>query len=133
MSVLLWSLVAGSLFYVLSKAPAMMYMKAEVGGYDNRHPRQQQERLLGAGARALAAHQNTIDNFALFAAGILVAEAVALPHVLSSILAVGFLLARALYIVCYVQDWASMRSLVWAVGYFACLGLMLSPLYAGVG
>lgn len=132
MSVLLWSLVVGSLFYVLSKAPAMAYMNAESGGYDNRHPRQQQARLSGAGARALAAHQNTIDNFALFAAGILVAEAIAQPHIVSGFLAVGFLVARVVYIVCYVKDWATIRSLVWALGYFACLGLMLSPLYAGV-
>lgn len=132
MSILLWSLVVSSFFYVLSKAPAMVYMNAESGGYDNRHPRQQQARLSGAGARALAAHQNTIDNFALFAAGILVAEAVAQPHLVSGILAIGFLVARVLYVVCYVKDWATLRSLIWAAGYFACIGLMLSPWYAGV-
>lgn len=132
MSVLLWSLVIGGLFHVLSKAPAMMYMNAEAGGYDNRHPRQQHAQLSGAGARALAAHQNTLESFALFAAGILVAEAVALPNLLSSMLAVGFLVTRVLYVVCYVKDWATLRSWVWAAGYFACIGLMLSPWYAGV-
>lgn len=132
MSILLWSLVVSSFFYVLSKAPAMVYMNAESGGYDNRHPRQQQARLSGAGARALAAHQNTIDNFALFAAGILVAEVVAQPHLVSGILAIGFLVARVLYVVCYVKDWATLRSLIWVAGYFACIGLMLSPWYAGV-
>jgi uncharacterized MAPEG superfamily protein len=61
-----------------------------------------------------------------------VAEAIAQPHLLSAVLAIGFLLARVLYVVCYVKDWSTLRSLVWALGYFACLGLMLSPLYAGV-
>ncbi|WP_335598963.1 MAPEG family protein, partial [Halopseudomonas sp.] len=41
-------------------------------GYDNAHPRAQQAALTGWGARALASHQNMIEAFPLFAAGVLV-------------------------------------------------------------
>ena len=131
MSVLLWSLFAAALLVVLSKGPAMKYMAQSSGGYDNRHPREQQSQLSGPGARALAAHQNTIENFPLFAAGVLVAELAANPNTVTALLAVGFLVMRVAYIVCYVKDWSTPRSVVWGLGYFACLGLLLAPLYAG--
>lgn len=42
--------------------------KAEGKTYDNKHPRAQQAKLTGWGARALAGHKNAFENFAPFAA-----------------------------------------------------------------
>lgn len=131
MSILIWSLLCAALLVILSKAPAMFFINRETTGYDNHHPREQQAQMKGAGARALAAHQNTIESFPLFAAGILVAELAAEAHLLSATLAVAFIVARVLYIVCYVKDMATLRSLVWAAGYLCSIGLILAPWYAG--
>lgn len=131
MSILIWSLLFSALLVLVSKAPAMHFINRTSSGYDNHHPRQQQAHLKGAGARALAAHQNTIESFPLFAAGVLVAELAAEAHPVSAILAVAFLALRVLYILCYVKDLAMLRSLVWALGYLCSIGLMLAPWYAG--
>lgn len=69
MTVLLWCLFAAALLVVLSKAPSATAMKKQTSGYDNQHPRAQQAALSGRDARAVAAHQNTVENFPLFAAG----------------------------------------------------------------
>lgn len=130
MSLLLWSLFVAALLSVLSKGPAMRILSQQTQGYDNHHPRAQQAGLTGMGARALAAHQNTLENFPLFAAGVLVAEFGAAAHPVTAILAVGYLILRVLYIRLYLSNRASARTLVWALAYLACLGLLLAPWYA---
>ena len=55
-------ILAGALIYV-SKIPVAIAMAKLDGRYDNHHPRAQQARLTGFGARALAAHQNAIEAF----------------------------------------------------------------------
>lgn len=129
MSLPLWCLLIAALLVILSKAPAMRAMTRMQGGYDNRHPRAQQASLTGAGARGLAAHQNTIEAFPLFAAGVLVAEVHAPGSGVAGVLAALFIVSRILYIGLYVGNIATVRSLVWAVGYLSSLGLMLAPLY----
>ena len=57
---------------LVTKAPVALAQSKEGRGYDNRNPRVQQSRLTGFGARALAAHQNMIEAFPVFAAGVLV-------------------------------------------------------------
>ncbi|MHA7880493.1 MAG: MAPEG family protein [Saccharospirillum sp.] len=132
MTIALWCLLIAGLLVVLSKAPAMSIMSREPQGYDNHNPRAQQARLEGAGARAIAAHQNTLEAFPLFAAGVLVAQMFAPEHLLTQSLAVLFILSRVVYIWLYVRDFSTVRSLVWSVGYLASLALLLAPLYATV-
>lgn len=132
MTVALWCLVAAGLLLVVSKGPALVYMARQPKGYDNRHPRSQQARLEGVGARAVAAHYNTLESFPLFAAGILVAHLHAPEHPLTQALAIGFIVARVAYIWLYVRNIATVRSLVWGLSYLASLGLLLSPLYTNL-
>jgi len=44
---------------------------AEVWGYNNSHPREQQSKLTGFGARALTAHQNAFESLIIFAPAVL--------------------------------------------------------------
>jgi len=129
MSLSLWCLFIAALLVIISKAPAMRAMARMKGGYDNQHPRAQQTSLTGAGARGMAAHQNTIEAFPMFAAGVIVAEVFAAGSAIAAVLSVLFIIARIVYIVLYVANVPSARSLVWAVGYVSSLGLMLAPLY----
>lgn len=131
MTLALWCLVAAGMLIVLSKGPALIYMARQPKGYDNRHPRSQQARMEGIGARAVAAHYNTIESFPLYGVGILVAHLHAPEHAITQVLALGFIVARIAYIWLYVRNIATVRSLVWGLSYLASLGLLLSPLYGG--
>lgn len=130
MTIELWCLALAGLFHVLSKAPLVRAQAACAGGYDNRQPRAQQASLTGRGERALAVHQNQIESFPLFAAGVLVATATGANSPWVGYLAVAYLLARVVYLFLYLGDIATLRSAVWLVGYASSLALMLSPAWA---
>ncbi|MOA31882.1 MAPEG family protein [compost metagenome] len=121
-----WCVLISALLIFLAKVPVAKAMNA-AGGYDNHHPRAQQARLTGFGARALAAHQNSFEAFPLFAVGVLMAHVTQTHGPLVNILAVTFVVARVLYLVLYWADLHWQRSLVWVVGLLCSLLLMLSP------
>ena len=56
MNILIICLFIAMLLPYLAKMPVAVAM-AKLGGYDNAHPRAQQAKLTGFGARALAGHQ----------------------------------------------------------------------------
>ena len=78
----------GALLPYFSKIPVAIAMHRN-GGYDNRHPRQQQAQLTGFGARALAAHQNAFEALIIF--GIAMSTAMATTATQSSLL-LGFVI-----------------------------------------
>jgi uncharacterized MAPEG superfamily protein len=127
MSLPFWCIFISALLIFLAKAPVARAMQQESGVYDNHHPRSQQARLTGFGARALAAHLNSFEAFPLFAVGVLMAHVTQTHGVLVDVLAVTFVIARVLYLLCYWADWHWQRSLVWGVGLLCSLLLMLTP------
>ncbi|UUD64386.1 MAPEG family protein [Pseudomonas seleniipraecipitans] len=127
MSIPFWCVFISALLIYVAKAPLAKAMKEEGGGYDNNNPRAQQARLSGFGARALAAHQNSIEAFPLFAAGVLMAHVTQSSGWLVDWLAVTFVVARVLYLLCYWADMHRQRSVVWMVGLVCSLLLMLTP------
>ena len=74
MNTLIYCLIAAALLPYLVKIPVAVAMN-RLGGYDNNHPRDQQAKLQGFGARALAAHQNAFESLIVFSAAILLAIA----------------------------------------------------------
>jgi uncharacterized MAPEG superfamily protein len=123
-------------FYCVFAAFALIYLPkfaasaaiARGGGYDNHHPRDQQTTLIGWKKRAMAAHYNTIENFAPFAAAVFVAHLAHANESLSATLALVFIAARVAYPVLYIADLATPRSLVWGAGASATALLFLAPL-----
>jgi len=101
------------------------------GGYDNSSPRTQQNNLSDWGARAVAAHQNQIESFPLFAAGILVAVVSGVDPTTAGYLGVAYLISRLIFIYAYVKDIATFRSMVWIVGFGCTLALLCSPAWSG--
>lgn len=124
MTVLMLCLIFSALMILITKVPVAMAM-ADDGGYDNRHPRVQQARLNGFGARALAAHQNMIEAFPVFAAGVLLAMVTGATGFWASMLAVVFIVARIIYTIFYLGDFPILRSMTWTVGFAASVGLMV--------
>lgn len=130
MSVPLWSLFVAALLLVLTKFPVAVAQARSGKGYDNAHPRAQQAALTGWGARALASHQNMIEGFPLFAAGVLVVLVTGTSGSLANLLCLLFIGCRVAYSVFYLMNLATLRSLVWIVGFICCLGLLLVPALA---
>ncbi len=127
MAIHLWCIVAAWVLVYAGKLPVAVAMQ-KAGGYDNRHPRAQQAALTGWGARSVAAHLNGFETFAPFAAAVLVAHISGAAIGLVDTLSIVFVVSRVLYVGFYLADFASLRSLVWSVGWIATLGLFLAPI-----
>jgi len=114
MTILIWCLFIAALLPLLAKAPVAIAMN-KLGGYNNKHPREQQSKLTGFGARALAAHQNAFESLIIFASAALVAIATNHTGEMISTLAIVHVVSRVLYHVLYLVNIALLRSLVWGV------------------
>ncbi len=90
---------------------------------DNHDPRDFLESLEGFARRAHAAQLNSFEIAPAFAAAVIVAHLVGNAELVTlNVLSVLFITSRLLYIICYLADWAILRSLVWFVG----MGLVVS-------
>ena len=117
-------LLAFLLVYV-PKIPLTVAMARQGKGYDNHSPRTQQAQLGGWGARALWAHQNGFESFAPFGIAVVVATLAHADATWVTRWAVIHVVARAVYPWVYLADLATLRSLVWSVGFTATAALML--------
>jgi uncharacterized MAPEG superfamily protein len=123
MTTLVICLFIAVLFSFLSKLPVGYAMK-KTGHYDNNHPRDQQAKLQGFGARAVAAHQNSFESLIIFSTAVLTALVTQHTSFTIQILALVYIVSRVIYHVLYLLNWASLRSLVWFVGFISCLSIL---------
>ncbi len=79
----------------------------------------------GLSRRADNAQKNGFEAFPFFAAAVIIAHLTHAPQERVDILAVIFIVARLAYFVCYLADWQAARSLVWMLGFIACLTIFL--------
>jgi uncharacterized MAPEG superfamily protein len=120
MSLLITCLFIATIMPYLAKLP-VAYAMHKAGGYNNNYPREQQARLQGFGARALAAHHNSFESLLIFAIAILTAIATNNHSSLIENLAVVHIVARCVYHVLYLMNLATLRSAIWAVGLLSSL------------
>jgi len=89
-------------------------------GYDNGMPRQWLAKQTGFRARANAAQANLFESLPFFFAAVIIASMANAQQNRIDLLAIGFVAARIAYLVCYVANWPSTRSIVWLAG-LACV------------
>ena len=89
-------------------------------GYDNGMPRQWLAKQTGFRARANAAQANLFESLPFFFAAVIIASMANAPQGKIDLLAIGFVLARIAYLVCYIANWPTTRSIVWLAG-IACV------------
>ncbi|WP_372762946.1 MAPEG family protein [Pseudoalteromonas sp.] len=111
----------------LAKIPVAVAM-AKLGGYDNKHPRAQQAKLTGFGARALAAHQNCFESLAVFAVALAVVMGSNSVNAMTETLAMTHIVARTLYCIFYYMNLDIMRSLVWFIGLGSAIAMIVVSL-----
>lgn len=102
-------------------------------GFSNREPRNPDFWRSGFPARAYGAMQNGFEAFPPFAAAVLAGLTQGGDPAMVDALAVAFVAARVAYVVAYWTDRATLRSMIWVVGFALTAAILLTPLWAPVG
>lgn len=129
MDISIWCLLVAFMMIYAPRMPAIKGVIEAEGRYDLGNPRPQQARLTGRAARAQAAHLNSLEAFAPFAAAVWVAHHGGTDAALRDTLALVFVGARGLYILAYLGDMNPWRTIVWTIGMLCVIGLFVSPLF----
>ena len=116
MTIAYWCVMLMGLFPIVAAGIA----KKGFEGYDNSMPRQWLAQQTGFRARANAAQANLFESLPFFFAAVVIASIANAPQNRIDLLAIGFVAARIAYLVCYVANWSSTRSIVWLAG-LACV------------
>lgn len=128
MEFIVGSIIFAAAMIMITKMPLAAAMRRLEGGYDNALPRAQLNQLSGFGVRARGAHENSIEAFPVFAAGAIIALWHGGDLQLAETLCAVFIVARIVYVACYLLDWDKLRSISWTAGYGVSLALMAQPL-----
>ena len=92
-------------------------------------PRDKHCPLTGIPARFERALQNHFEALTLFTPAVLIVTLTGQSSAFTVACAWAYLGARALYIPAYAFGWVPGRSIIWAVGFFATLAMLLSALF----
>jgi len=99
--------------------------------FDNSKPRDPDFYSDPLRARALGAHHNGIETFPFFAVAVLLAEFRDGPQRLIDELAVLFLIVRLAYVLTYLGDRPTLRTILWNVGFAINLAIFFMPVIKG--
>jgi uncharacterized MAPEG superfamily protein len=116
MTIAYWCVLFMGLFPYVAAGIA----KKGFNGYDNGMPRQWLEKQTGFRARANAAQANLFESLPFFFAAVIIASIANAPQNRIDLLALGFVVARIAFLICYVANWPTTRSIVWLFG-VACV------------
>ncbi|MEN1834733.1 MAPEG family protein [Pseudomonas lijiangensis] len=129
MTVAFWCVLIAILLPIVCAAIA----KIGSGRYTNRHnrdPRSFLDSLEGFPRRAHAAQLNSYEITPAFAAAVIIAHIAGNAQLVTiDVLAVLFITSRLLYIIFYVADLATMRSVVWLIGLAAIVGMFVASAF----
>lgn len=99
---------------------------AQLGVVDNNDWRTNQlPKLTGAGSRAYAAQANAWEAVAFFTAAVAVSHLGGADADAAATTSLVFLAARIAHAVCYLADLATLRTIVFLVGWGSCIRLFL--------
>ncbi|WP_269617870.1 MAPEG family protein [Zhongshania sp. BJYM1] len=115
MSIAFWCIFAAGMMPGVTSLFAKLG-KTDIGHFDNNHPREWLARVGGWRARAVAASQNGFEGFPLYAAAVIIAQFGGAEQGNVNMLALAYIGVRIVFTICYLQNWATLRSLVWVAG-----------------
>jgi len=124
MTIAFWTILIAILMpWVLTafvKTPA-----ARQGRYNNSAPRSLVSDLEGYSQRANWAQENSFEILPGYIAAVIVAHLAGADQSSVDSLAITFIISRVLFAICYLKDWATLRSLVWTVGVACVVGMFM--------
>ena len=124
MTIAEWTVLGAVLLYLLTIAPVK---PLGYKTFDNAYPRDPAFYKPGLRARALGAHLNGIETFPFFAAAVLLAEFRSQPQHWVDLLAVAFLAIRFAYVLAYLGNRPTLRTLLWNFGFAVNAAIFLMP------
>jgi uncharacterized MAPEG superfamily protein len=124
MTIAEWCVFASLMLYLLSIASVKWIRFRR---FDNSKPRDPAFYEDPIAARALGAHQNGIEAFPFFAAAILLAEFRGCPQRLIDELAILFVIVRIAYVLTYLGDRPTLRSILWSLGFAINIAIFFMP------
>lgn len=110
MTIAEWCLFGAVILYLVTLAPVKALGHRD---FDNSAPRDASFYERPARKRALGAHVNGIEAFPFFAAAVLLAEFRQAPQPWIDWLATAFLVTRLAFVLAYVGDKATLRTMLW--------------------
>ncbi len=128
MTVAEWCIFGALMLYLLTIAPVKWIGFRR---FDNAKPRDPAFYADPLRARALGAHQNGIETFPFFAIAVLLAEFREGPQRLIDELAILFLIVRIAYVLTYLGDRPTLRSILWSIGFAINLAIFFIPAIPG--
>ena len=126
MTVAEWCIFGAVILYLLTIAP---FKAANARSFDNSKPRDPAFYDNPLRSRALGAHLNGIETFPFFAAAVLLAEFRTAPQNLINELAVLFVIVRVAYVLTYIGNRPTLRSILWNVGFVINVAIFFLPLW----
>lgn len=121
MPVVLYVLFVMSVLPIALALLGAYFRYRELGTFDNNHPRLQQARQTGVGARALAAQNNCWETLQIFLLVVFIAYASGVDLYSLTEVSVVFLCLRLVYLFCYLANYCWSRSIVYVSGMFCCV------------
>jgi uncharacterized MAPEG superfamily protein len=114
MTIALWCVAIAAVLPILCTGIAK---GGAIRNFDNRNPRDWLGMQHGYQARANAAQLNSWEALAVFSAGVFAAHLAHAPQARVDLFAEIFIVVRIVYLACYLADLATLRSIVWFIGF----------------
>lgn len=118
LTVAYWAVLVAALLPIACAGLAkwgMLNTPRREGGYDNHNPRAWLARQSNWRARADAAQANSFEALPFFMGAVIIAHQLGAHQTRLDLLAFVFVVLRLLYIMMYVADLATARSLAWVL------------------
>ncbi len=127
MTIAEWMVFGAVILYLLTVAPvkAVGYKT-----FNNANPRDPAFYKTGIAARALGAHINGIETFPFFAVAVLLAEFRHAPQHWIDWLAMAFVAIRLVFVLAYLGNWPTTRTLLWNLGFAVNTAIFFMPWWA---
>lgn len=127
MTIAKWCVLAACMLPVLTVGMAKAStarLSRKNGGYDNNNPREWASKLTGWQQRANAAQVNGFEALPLFVASVVLAQLAQADQHSIDMLALSFVGIRVLYVVAYLMNQGTLRTLIWTAGLATNIGLL---------
>lgn len=127
LTVAYWCVLVASLLPIVCAGLAkwgMFGTPKRQGGYDNNHPRAWLAKQTDWRARANAAQANSFESLPFFIGAVIIAHQLGASQLRLDVLAFLYIVLRLLYIMMYVADLATVRSLVWVLALVANIAIL---------
>ena len=109
---------------VLPYLSAWIAKAGSFGPRDNQHPREWAAKQSGWRARANSAQANSFEGLPFFIGAVVIAHQLGAAQARLDMLAVAYVVLRAIYLALYIKGIGSARSAVWALAFLVNIAIL---------